>query len=462
MSAYSIENTTFGPIYRKITKDKKPIRAKYELILHTVKDDLEVNKFLSEDILRDYGSQVGTKGAVKFIVGLGTYVKKIYPFRDNLEVTIKRTILEEQGSKMEKETKVKVTRYKAIFLSDQNSSASAQGYERMKEDTLNNASIVTVTLEVTDRSLEPLRVITTSGIYRVKKYEDIIRGVLQKESDTVLVDGKPSVNGVDIVPPDNDQIVRQTLIPSGTKLTLVPTFLQEKGVGVYTAGIGTFLQTYKDNKLWFVYPLYNHSRFDQDVPKAIFYALPKGRHEQLDRTYIEDGKLLQVLLIADRNYTDQADLDNMNEGNGLRMSDATSYMHKPVEVTADGPKAKRTNLNTEVHYTNRTDGLNYAPVSSNRVSVNRYKEFSQVVARNTGTVTAVWENAEIDLIYPGMPCKYVIMGKDKPVELKGTILGVQALTSAEQDGLMTSAYKCSATIYMSVEPYEGDLDETTT
>ena len=457
---YTLENTTFGIIFNKITAEgKKPVRFDYEAKLHTVKDDIDTDKILTIDIYRGYDTQICDKGMISFLLPFGTYVKKLYPYRTNLEVTIKEYELEEQGDERRKDKKPKLVRYKAIFKLENNENISARGYENLTKETLDNSGMVTVSLELTDRAAEPLRVITTSGTYFNKTYEEVIRGILYNESKKVLIDGKPSIDGVDIVKPENDTVNKQTLIPVGTKIINVPTFFQEKCEGLYTASVGTYLQIYREKKYWFVFPLHKHKRFTENVPKAIFYAIPQDRYEDIDRTFKEEGDLLQVLAASDRKYTDQADLNNMNEGNGLRVTDAYPMMHKPVEITPEGPRGKRARLNVEVTYNDREDGLNYQPVVDSRISINRYQEYSNVIARNTGEVVLTWKNSNPDLLYPGMPCKFIVMGKKRPIEVKGIIQLVHILISPEQDGYLKSHYRRSCMIKINVETLPKDEDD---
>lgn len=457
--SYSLEGTTFGLIFKKIVAEKdNPIRFNYEILVHTVEDDLPVKKLLSFDLIRDYVNHICERGAIRFKMPLGQYVKKLYPFRTNLEVTVKEYELKEQGYEPKEGKKPKVTRYKAIYNQDENLNVAAAGYENLKIEHLDNADFVDVTLQLTDRSAEPLRIITVSGTYNNKTYEDLMRALLNNESIQVLVDGKPSIDGVDIVKPDNTTVNKQTLIPSGMLIRNLPTFFQEQCEGVYSTSIGTFLQTYKEKKYWFVYPLQRFKRFEENDPKIIFYAIPKDRYQDIDRTYKIEGDLTQVLIADDRRYVDQADLNNMNDGNGLRAVDAYPMMHKPAETTGKGPVAQRTHLNSEVTFNDRPDGLNYSPMVDKRITFNRYYEYSQVVARNTGTAEVVWKNCNPEQIYPGMPCKFITMGKTKPIERRGVIQYFHMLTSAEADGFGPSAYRRTMKIIISVEAF--DKDET--
>jgi hypothetical protein len=280
--------------------------------------------------------------------------------------------------------------------------------------------------------------------------EDTIRALLGAESEKVLVDGKPSIDGVDLVPPDNKEIVSHVVIPHGTKVSMVPTILQNQVGGVYSRGLGTYFQTYEGKKLWFVYPTYDTERFNQKGRKIVFYAVPQERFPHLDRTWHQDGDLIRVLVTAQRKYSDSAELAMMNEGSGYRMADAKAFMKKPVVLSETGPQANRAKLNHEVVIKQRADGLNYAPVSQDGPSINAFLQRSKVLARSLAQLDFVWENSDPQLIFPGMPCKYNYLSQGKVVSLKGTILFVHSF-SARVEKYEASAYRVITRITIACE-----------
>jgi hypothetical protein len=128
------------------------------------------------------------------------------------------------------------------------------------------------------------------------------------------------------------------------------------------------------------------------------------------------------------------------------MADARAFMKKPVGIAAEGPMALRSNLNTEVAAESRKDGLNYAPGVP--ASSNPFKHYSRINARNIAQIDVVWENADPELIYPGMPCKYVFLDEGRPVELNGTVGQVQAVTQLQGIGAGAKTYmtNCAVTL----------------
>lgn len=382
----------------------------------------------------DFVNQVGDVLRIEFKVGLGEYVKRIYPNRNNLEFTFTKTPMAEGFSGKKKNENIKVIRYKAIFNPSMNPPVGGGDLEQINIDDLNKLDIVVVRLELLHRSLEPLRVKTEEGSYQNVTVKSLTQGLLMKGANEVLVDGKPALDAVDVIEPENTGVNSLVIIPHGTRYMSVPTSIQQN-IGLYNFGIGTFYQVYRDLKTLFVYPLYDHSRFDKEGYKAIFYSVPQNKLPMLDKSFIEEGKILKVICTAQKLYSDSADIDMANGGSGLRSADARAFMKKPVLITDKGAVGDRARLNNEIVHSERPDGLTYAPVLRNGPTSNMFFERSKVITMAQGQIDLVWENGNPDLLYPGMPCKYVFLNQGKVIELKCTLLFVHAFsTKAEKYG----------------------------
>lgn len=438
-----------------IASKKKPVKFEYRGMLHTEKEDYPVYKILAIDLVRDYANNYGDVLHLQFKMPLGEYMIRLYPYRVNLEFTIKRIMLEESSDIKQMDSAIQVDRYKAVFLPDENPDLTATELEKVDIASLNLIDIVDVKLQLVDRALEPIRIKSVYGVFHNVTQKQLIHALMAGESMKVQVDGKPAIDGIDIVEPDNKEPRKQTILPNGTMVPNIPTFLQERMGGVYASGVGNYLQNHNGKKLWFVYPLYNPKRFDTTKDdRAIIYALPQDRFPSIDRSYNKDGPILHILANAAKKYQDSADTQFMNSGSGFRMADARAYMKKPVEITEEGPKGKRSNLNYEVTAQERKDGLNHAPFTAGGASSNPYVEYTKANARSVARVDFVWENCDAELLYPGMPCKYIFMDDDKPVELKGIIAHVQVLTELQGNGLSGKTYRsvCTVTVLTEQKP----------
>jgi hypothetical protein len=449
MASFQIEQTPIWVEVLSILKSgKKPVKYSYKGMLHTEKEDLPVLKIISLDIYRDYNNNIGDRIVVEFKMPLGDYSSRLYPFRANLEFSLKKVLLNETSDDVDPDVDIPIEKYKAVFLPNDNPHIATTELEMYDVQTLNNVDIVSVKLDLIDRALEPLRIKTVQGVYRNVTQEQLIRSLMIGESNKIRIEGKPIVDGIHLVEPHNKNIIKHVVLKSGLTIPNIPSYLQETMNGIYTSGIGTYLQKYLNKKLWFVYPLYDTTRFDGKDDKVIFYSVPQERLPGLDRTYNKDGSVLRILVTSTRKYKDNADNDHLNHGVGFRMSDANAFMKKPINLTKDGPKASRTQLNYEVANQERKDGLNYAPVTSKGISANPYTEYSKVVARDIARIDLTWENGNPDMIYPGMPCKYVFLINDTPTELVGVIGGIHSFSSVQKGSIINNTHRnlCAVSI----------------
>ena len=447
----SFEDSTIWPEVQDIINSKDVLLLyDYKGTLHTEKEDVAIWDLSSLETTRDYLNDIGDTARIIFRVGLGDYVNRVFPYRQNLEFTVKKVPLSLTGGAKAKNKTTSVTRYRAIFNPANNPPVGGSELEAHSPEDLNNTDMVEVHLELVDRSLVPLRIKTTGGAYRKVRPASVIRALLGGESLQVLVDGKPSIDGLDLVEPDNQEIINNVIIPHGTPMTAVPTYIQHTVGGVYNRGIGTYFQTFEGKKLWFVYPVYDTERFDSKDKRIVFYSVPQERLPQLDRSYCQLGNLTKVAVTAQRRYNDNAELGYMNQGSGFRMADANAFMKKPVVMVDGAPMGSRARLNHEVVIKERKDGLNYAPTAAGGPSSNPFFQRSAVVARSLAQLDLVWENANTDVIYPGMPCKYIYLSQGKAISLKGTILFVHSL-SARVERQNAAAFRTTARITIACE-----------
>ena len=437
-----------------ITGDYKTTRWTYNAMFHTEAEDVPIGKLIHWEENRDYAGMIGSSGHVSFNLGGGDYQFRLYPNRSHLELTIKRIALNDDGT--EREVDSDVQRFKAIFHPARNPAPSGNRDSLYDANTLNTMSIVKVQLEVQDRALEPLRKTMVSGTFREVTMYKLIKALMVGVSKRLEVEGKPIVDGLEFEEPDNQAVQSEIVIPQGTLLSNFPTWCQEKSTGVYSTAIGTYFQRYDKKNLWFIFPLYKFKRYDSSKKKLLIYNVPSGKLNGIDKTYKVEGDLIKIISVNGTNISDDANNNELNQGVGFRMAHPTSIMTKPVALKDGKAEYNRSRLLTEVAYKAREDGLNFAPFI--KPGSNPFHEYSKAFPSRSQHITLGWENADPDLLYPGMPCKYIFMDHGKYIELKGTLTGVFINRNLQgKDGTATM-YATHATLGILVEPYQQELE----
>lgn len=410
-----------------INGDDNPIKVRVSATVHTQDYDYDAFKIYSIDYIRDYMNAMTDDCQIKLLIPLGDYAYLIEPNKNNIEITVNTIHLQSIGDAEDSSAEIEKVRYKAIF-DPSNPTFGSTDVANYTQKTMNNADILTIKFRLMDRNVEPLRIKTVHGIFRGITPEALTQSILLGESQKIIVDDKPAASGIDIVTPDRTEINDQVVIASGTFIYEVPTYLQEKAGGFYKYDIGTYFQRYKGETLWFIYPLYNYNRFDEDKERdvMIFYSVPPRYTGGIERTYRIEPGVVEAIVTSNKVQIDASDLSQLNRGVGYRLADAAAFMKKPIQLDEESSAiGARANLNQELVLLERDDGLNYAPVIRD-IATNHYLEISKLSARRAALIRFIWENSDASLIYPGMPVKYSFIQNDEVISIKGTILNVHA------------------------------------
>lgn len=447
--SFHIEQSPLWEPIQDITKNGS--EAKYlgiVGILHTEKKDINIVKSRYLDIKRDYASSIGDEVYYEAMVGLGDYVKDIYPFKDNLEVTIKLIPIQFTNEAYDENAEIPSIRYKALFLSAENQKIDGSDYKHVDAFTLNVKSVTLLKLQLLDRAMEPLRVLTCGGIFKKTSNGDLVSSAMGNVSGLAEIEGSPVIDSIDIVPPDNEKERETTIIPQETKIIDLPTYIQQKEGGLYNAGVGNYLQTYNNLVTWFIYPLYNNKRFEStssDKRKLIIYSVPSSKYFASTRTFKEDGNIIYILGTCEKVMNDDAETRQSDKGRGFKIADADSILEKPINITDEGPEGARRTLTSEVNLdADKKDGVSMTPVADERISSNPFKAASEI-SITTGMPLAIeWSYGDASLLYPAMPVKFIHMddteGKMTRIEVYGTLLLVHATTQQNGKGWSSRSF----------------------
>jgi hypothetical protein len=430
-----------SPIYweiKTIIEDgPKPISKFYTAKVHYDQESVDILKVLTVDFVKNFEVNTGDQIQLEVMIPLGTYVKKIFPNKHKLEISLTVSPLNEAGDSTSKEDLQEV-RYKAMPVLQGMISYEGSQYDIYSEEALNNIEILNVSFQLIDRSLEKLRLVTFGGIFRDCLNEDVLSVVLASETNEVLVEGKPSIDTIDIVPTVNQEKRAHTLIPQGTKLIDVPNFIQKHCGGLNNTGVGSYIS----QKKWWVYPLFDTARFDEEYRKTLMvYKIPERKYSNIERTYRTDGNTTFILATGEINIKDDAEAEFLNSGNGFRQANADLFMGNGVTTTKDNvTNIKRSQVNDELVIINREDGVNNALLSPTPISSNRFASMSLVTARNGGIINMVWENSNDSLLIPGMLAKIHYMDGNDLVVVNGVLLYCHTLVQLGSSGVTTNRH----------------------
>lgn len=418
----------------------KPVNFAWAAIVHANGQDIKAMKLIQCDINRDYEMNYTDDIRVLLAFPLGDFWSGIYPFMDNLEITLFKYPLEESGDAGDMNSSVQSERYKAIMSQQDSPLMTNTGANQETRNTLNLKDMKFVEFQLLDRSIYQMRMMEYGNAFRQTTVEKVLRAVMTTESQKVVVDQQRLNQGVDMVPANNQEVRDHISIPHGTLLTDVPMWIHQKCGGVYSAGFGYYLQ----NNHWYIYPCYDPTRANKTAPALTIINMPKNQYRGIERSYRLDGGNLVILATGDASFKDFSNTGQLNRGNGVRFTDASQLIDNFVTIQNGIPVASRGKINTEVVTTQRPDGLNNALTSPRRLNANPFVEYSEMAARNGSIFSLVWENSNPSLITPGMLVAILYLDGDQLTQIYGVLLKTHTFVRMQGSG-MTSARHASDT-----------------
>jgi hypothetical protein len=394
----------------------------WKVIIHlvdkgTTYTPMQVNAVnIRADYVKGYADEV----TITVMIPLGKYARRIYPSRNNLEISLIKMPLAETTTDSRRNAPMESERYSAYLVDGDKSPTVGQGRETVSEEALDLIDILLVSFQLTNKAVEKMRMVTVGGTFRNTTVKDTILSILTKESQSIKVDNKRVLEGVDIIQPKNASKRDHILIPQGIKLYDLCDYVQNN-IGVYNAGIGSYIS----GKTWHVYPLFDTSRFNESKLTMNVLILPKNKMPQLERTYRKTGNSLTILITADTSFKDDAGSNYLNEGNGVRFADANKFMSGLVETTENTTLMSRAKNINEFKIEDRPDKVNHIVVSQSKITANPYKEYSSILNRKGGYFKAIWENSDPNLLVPGMVVRLSYFDDSDIKEIFGVLLGAE-------------------------------------
>lgn len=392
------------------------------------------------EILRDYSADYAEDIEVEIQVAPSQYAEYIYPNRNNLSVTLYQIPLNEDGTENWEQPRVAEV-YRGYLPTAKDLKMNSTREQGVGEDLDLNGAI-TLKIQLASKALEQIRLHGIGGIYRRVSPGQLLRTLFDSASSRIRVDNSQVIEGVDMVPPDN-QIKRDPIvIPHGQMLINAPRYLQDNCGGVYNSDIHFFLQ----GNHWYIWPKYGTQRVEKTKRVLTIFDIPANQFPGAERTYREtDGQVIIVSTGKSHNHDNGETLD-LNLGNGVRFTDPMAILEGMVHAEGGKAVARRGFSNSEFVDTVRKTGMNFAPVALERITANAFKMASKLAPRKGLTMSFTWENANPFLLYPGMPVKVYTLRDNELEERTGVLSYSQYFISPKAKTLRDSQQVCVAAL----------------
>lgn len=407
----------------------KPVHFLWQADIHAGGQTYRALKVLQIDFKRDFENSYADIVMVRVAILGGKYAYRIYPNQSNIDITMYRQPVGETSSQPDPDAQRQTERYTATLVDRGNPLLEGNSPAAMSEEALDASNIFEIEFQLTNKALEQIRLMAVGGIYRASTNEEVIKYVLTQASSSVKVDGVRAPKGVDMVKASNQAQRDHIVIPQGTKVVQLPNYLHNKCGGVYSTGMGYYLQ----GDYWYVYPCYDTKRFNEAPKTLTVINVPKNKFPNGPRTYRKDGRNTVILATGEVSFKDTSDARQLNEGNGVRFADANQFMGLGFATTKNNRVTMSRGDNvSEFIASPRPNGMNNVQVSDNPITSNPFNEYSKMAQRQGSYISLVWESSLPELVFPGMPVRVLYLEGDVIREIYGVVL--QAFDAVQMVG----------------------------
>lgn len=393
----------------------------------------KVLKVMSLDIDRNYAENFSDVIIIEVAIPVGTYSDLIYPYKDNLELTLLKSPIY-YTSKIEPSS----IRYKSVIEDTGKPRIQSGKYSGATTELLDISNFTVVKFQLIELASYILRNVSIGCIVRKSTVKDTLLTLLTNQVNQLKLDNKTTISGIDLIEPNNTELKEQIVIPYGTKLVNLPYYIQTKVCGVYNSGIASYIQ----NNIWYIYPQYNIKRETENDRTIDFILVPEDKYPGITSTYRKKGDRIVVMITGSAKAFDNVKVNQMNNATGVRFSNSESFFDTGT-IKRENNKViiDRSSMNTEIIAMNQPDGINRVPISENRITSNPFNEYSKLAKLQGKIMAFVWENSNPDIIKPGMMCNLYSMDKDGDIIYGyGVIKSVTHNTRLVYPGIVESKY----------------------
>jgi hypothetical protein len=403
-----------------MSSSANPVHFYWMAYIHVMQtgEDIQVMKVTDVDVVSDFEQNFTDETWVEVALTMGVYANRIYPYQDNLEISLVKYPLQEVGDVSNQDQPVQVKRYQATLMDTGDPMIQGMASNLNTQSQLDLTNFQTFKFFLFDKSLEQIRMMTVGQIVRNCTVEDTVKTILSKYSAAIDLDDADKVTGVDMVTASNQNVMNHIVIPQGTRLTDVPQYIHDNCGGIYSSGLGTYLR----DRTWYVYPLLDTQRLATAVKTAIIVVIPPKKFVGIERTFKIAGDNVTILAGGDIQFRGDSTPQQLSHGNGVRFADASKMIGGFVKTENNMSVAARGNINNEFISVARPNGLNNVQTAGNSITANPFAAASKLARRNGSIVAFGWDNSDDSLLVPGMMATILYLAGDTIRTLQGVLL----------------------------------------
>ena len=409
----------------------------WKLTFHLPSGDMEAMKVDYVQIERDYEKRYGDLIYVQVTMRRRDVIQKIYPMRETLMATLYR-----KGSNGPINQLLKVTIRDNLPSLGTGVASDMDEHDDPKTDRL-----FTLTVQLLSRFVEHIRLASFGHTGRQTTVERFLTANLSLPIPSVKLPSEELIDGIDMIPADNTQVYRSLTVPSYVPIYKVPKYCQEILCGVYKDGINHYIQ----DRHWYVYPEHRVTHFNSTEKKLTVVSVPENRLPKPENSWFTDGKSTVILSTGSKVEIEMKEILQLQFGNAVRMNLARRMIHVGRTVNGDDVTVNRKESVIETSNHLRQDGRQVAPFADHPITDNVYRELSKIEGRDRQLIEVEWQNSSLDVIYPGMPVRYIYMKGNEVKEIYGQVLQFNFKERVAGEGINNPNYESTGSLKLMLE-----------
>lgn len=378
----------------------------------------------------------------------GDYEQDIVPYKDQLEVTLIKTPYSSNLQGTADPTKSVVTNvYKAQLLTGGSSSTVAGDSPlAVNKGGASKFAVSVVKIQLLNPVVDSIRKVTFGTVFRNVRAIDAIRFVLTKIARPTTADDAVNIRGVQALMDGQEEVREHIVVPHLTPVIDVPRVIHQNVGGIYPTGFHYYLQ----NRIWYVYPLYDYQRFGKERRSLTVIKIPANRMPSMEKTFRWTDSQVIALTTRQTKHIDMSESAQLNDGNGARFVDANQMMEM-YKVGGNKAVANAKEVVSEVVADPRADKSDMVMAGTSIITDKWNIEYSELARKAGAVIQTVWENAAIELLYPGMPVRYIFMDGDVSKEMYGILHAVETIETPTTVNIGDRRFQTNALLTLFVQ-----------
>ncbi len=407
-----------------------------------------------EQLHRDYASkdQFADRRVVQFMMQQGDFQYDIIPNRDNLLAELVYVPLKNHSVTPDTSKKSEVKRFRCVLITQFNNAITNKNSQVSSREALNQLAMISVAVQLIDEAAYRINMMSYGNCLRQCTSMMAIQEVLSSTITPVGIQASKAVLGINFQEGYNANIRTVMDFPDGIKLRDIPHYIHEEEGGVYSTGLGRYFQ----DGYWYIYSLYDSTQYRKNTKVLKLINVPNDRYQGSERTYKIDEQHVTVLATGDAKALDNGLAENLKEGNGLRFGDVTKLLEGFGTAKDNRTLVDRASNIFEVSTGLLETGLNNIRWAVDRATSNPFKHYSEMARRRGMMLTLQWQNGDSDLLYPGMPVKFITVSDNLVETYNGVLLGVDEQRSQPDSNVEITQHTGIVTLGVFINRKEGD------